>query len=477
MSFRFFAVTAVVTLVFIFQLSSQIEIKFLLVTLYLLILLTATELISPKAGLYAATLSIWLQIMQGFIFSPETQSAHITLAAIYASISGYYFLIRKFRREKLKRTQDRERHFRALVNASLQPMIIKNEKGEVMFASESLKDLLGLKRNLPVGKNLSEYIHPEDRHEFDKFLSKVIDSPNAKGSIEIRLKKQDNGYIWARNDAVNLLNHPGVKAILGSWQDITFQKTVDFHKSTLLRNEQEARAMAEKAVRDRDEFLSIASHELKTPLTSILLQLQATLRKILTKSLADFSGRDLVDSLQIAERQSQRLSILIKDLLNVSLASTGRITLNKERVNLSELVVLLTQKYSEEIKLSECEVKIETSDEIIGDWDLVRLEQALTNLLMNALKYAKGKKITLTTFKDETYAIFKIKDEGGGIPREIQQKIFEPFQRGADDKNVKGLGVGLFITRQIVLAHGGEIFVESKLGEGSTFTVKLPLAL
>src|SRR5690606_22322822 len=120
-----------------------------------------------------------------------------------------------------------------------------------------------------------------------------------------------------------------------SLQDVTHQKNVDFQKAELLKNEKSARAAAERAVRDRDEFLSIASHELKTPLTTVLLQLQATLRKISTQSLADFSGRDLLDSLQIAEKQSQSLSTLIKDLLNVSLSASGRLTLTPERVNLS----------------------------------------------------------------------------------------------------------------------------------------------
>lgn len=250
-------------------------------------------------------------------------------------------------------------------------------------------------------------------------------------------------------------------------------KELVIEKTQALQSETEARLLAEKAIRDRDEFLSIASHELKTPLTTVILQLQATLKKVLTQSLADFSGKDLLSSLQIVEKQSQTLSTLIKDLLNVSLASTGRLTLTKENVNLGDLVNNLVTKYTAEINSAQCQIEIQLKhNKVIGFYDPVRIEQAITNLLMNALKYAPGKKITLIIDTDGDSNLFRIIDQGPGIPKHLHKLIFEPFKRGGNTQT-KGLGVGLFITHQIVTEHQGQINVSSN-NEGTTFTLKLP---
>jgi signal transduction histidine kinase len=164
------------------------------------------------------------------------------------------------------------------------------------------------------------------------------------------------------------------------------------------------------------------------------------LRKISTQSLADFSGAELMDSLQIAEKQSQSLATLIKDLLNVSLASTGRLTLNKETVNLATLTQSLVNRFKEEIKISGSNFKLVIKDEeVTGDWDVVRIEQAISNLLTNAFKYAKGKNITLTVKKDEKFAVLEITDNGEGIDQRYHKAIFEPFRRATNNTNAKGL--------------------------------------
>ncbi len=386
-----------------------------------------------------------------------------------------FFLVSEvFRRKILEKVLAREQYFRTLVNANLQPIIIRNKKGKIIFISESIKELIGIK-NEGKFRDLADFVHPQDSNIYKGFTEHILKWPNERKSVEFRLKRNDD-WIWVRHDAINLLNNNNIKAIIGSIQDVTTQKSIDREKVEIIENEKVARSMAEKAIRNRDEFLSIASHELKTPLTTVLLQLQATLRKISTQSLADFSGADLLNSLKIAEKQSQSLATLIKDLLNVSLASTGKITLNKEKVNLSTLTESLVKKYGEEINISGCQVKtIIQNNEIIGEWDLVRIEQAITNLFLNALKYAEGKKVTITLFTEDNWAIFEISDEGNGIPEEMQKQIFEPFKRADNGPKIKGLGVGLFIAKQIINAHGGDIGVKSEVGKGATFVFKLPL--
>ncbi len=456
------------TSLFFLQKQAPLPYLFFFLSILLLELVTVVELFDFTTAIFAVAVGVLMESLTG----------NFMLAFGFIFLAAFYFFVRGLKKQRMQITMVREKHFRSLVNVSLQPMVIKNNKGQVMFASDSIKELLGVKKKNLVGASMEEFIHPEDRPQFKSFLTSVISHPNERKTIELRIKKFGDGYIWVRNDAINLLTHPDVSAIVGSWQDITFQKTADIQQSELLKKEREARTMAEKAVRDRDEFLSIASHELKTPLTTVLLQLQATLRKISTQSLSDFSGRDLLDSLQIAEKQSLSLSNLIKDLLNVSIASTGRLTLTKEKVNLTTLVDSLLNKYSEEIKISGCTIIVPTQKrEIIGNWDPVRIEQALTNLLMNALKYAKGKHITIETELKDSSAIFIISDSGMGIPEDMMNRIFEPFQRANGDTSIKGLGVGLFITKQIVVSHGGTINVSSKIGKGTTFTMNLPLAV
>lgn len=453
--------------------SAQINLFFLVI--YFIIFFSVSELFDFKSGIFASAVIILLQLTKGLFFANESSSIYLLIAALQTGLTAYYFFIKKLLKTKIQKTLEREKYFRNLVNVSLQPMLIKNKEGEIQFASKSIEKILETKKALIIGRNMSELVHPEDINIYNQFFDQVLLSPDEKKSIEFRIKKNSSEWIWARNEAINLLDHPDIKAIISSLQDVTTQKTLDQQKTDLFEAEKNARAIAEKAIRDRDEFLSIASHELKTPLTTVLLQLQATLRKISTQSLADFSGGELLNSLQIAEKQSQSLSTLIKDLLNVSIASTGRITLNKEKVNLSEIVGNLTRKYVEEIKLSGCSVHTYVKDDqIVGSWDQIRIEQAITNLFMNALRHAKGTKIVITVKKDDQWAIFKIKDSGKGIPEQMQREIFEPFKSAANSKT-KGLGVGLFITKQIIIGHGGQINVDSSPGKGATFTVKLPL--
>lgn len=466
--FIYTVVTLFTVLVFLLQRSSMESSNLLFLIIYMMIFFVFAELYSYIAGIYIVFFIFILQLFSSFYLT----------SLLLILLTAYYYLIKLARYKQLKILNQKEKYFRSLTNFTPLPIILKNSKGEVLFASESINDLLALKKGLPVGENISNFLFPQDIGIYENHLKEVSSEPYSKKSVELRMKKNDtkNEWIWVRHDSVNLLKHEHIKAIVSSVQDITFQKELDREKIEIINEEKKARSLAEKAVQDRDEFLSIASHELKTPLTTVLLQLQTTLRRISTQSLADFSGEDLLKSLQIAEKQSQRLSTLIIDLLNVSVASSGRITLNSEKVNLNELVRSIVEKYEEEIKISGSRIQTLIGEEnIIGRWDPVRLEQAITNLFTNALKYGEGNKITVSLKADDKNAYIKITDRGEGISQDQQKEIFEPFKRANNNSKTLGLGVGLFITKQIVDAHKGTISLESKPERGSTFLIKLPL--
>ena len=233
---------------------------------------------------------------------------------------------------------------------------------------------------------------------------------------------------------------------------------------------------AKEAVRVRDEFLSIASHEFRTPLTSILLHLQSLISVFSSPSVSNESLKKAFKMLKSTEHQTKKLSILIKDLLDVSLISTGRLDLKLDYIDLTTIVKDVLNYYAvhQEGKKYNISVEIEDSP-LIGLWDRIRIEQVISNLVSNAVKYGKGKPIHVTLRRKNSKAIFIISDKGVGIKRAYVAYIFNRFARAARDKEVKGLGVGLYVVHQIVLAHKGKIKVTSWEGKGSTFTVELPL--
>ena len=235
----------------------------------------------------------------------------------------------------------------------------------------------------------------------------------------------------------------------------------------------EARLRIEEAVRVRDEFLSNASHELKTPLTSLGLQMQSVSR-IARQGTLDRSPERLTHLLEVSSRQVRRLTSLVQDLLDVSHLREHGLHLQLEEVDLRELVTEIAARLADELHHAGCTVEIVAPGPILGQWDKVRLEQVVTNLISNAIKYGAGEPIALALSSTPAAARLVVRDRGIGIPPEVQAKIFARFERAVSARNFGGLGLGLYLVRQILDAHGGTIGVESTLGEGATFTIELP---
>ena len=241
------------------------------------------------------------------------------------------------------------------------------------------------------------------------------------------------------------------------------------------RERREALVALTQAVHVRDEFMSIASHELKTPLTSLQLQVQS-----LARALNGGGNGALLDKARLSRmatminRQTERLTQLINRMLDISRVTTGRLDLIPTEVDLVRLARDAIERLGDGALDVGSQIQLESNGAVVGVWDAERIDAVLSNLLMNAIKYGEGKPITIVVDDLGDAARVSVRDIGIGIAPEDQERIFGRFERAVSIRHYGGLGVGLWISRQIVEAHGGRIEVTSAFGGGSIFAVILP---
>ncbi|MDC0710401.1 GAF domain-containing sensor histidine kinase [Stigmatella sp. ncwal1] len=242
-----------------------------------------------------------------------------------------------------------------------------------------------------------------------------------------------------------------------------------------LREVRECERLLQKereAVNSRDEFLSIAAHELRTPLTPLKLQLETLRRSVVAAGVDD---PRVLRHLERSTAQVQRLTQLVDRLLDVSRIATGRLGLLLEDMDLSELATEVTDRFQEEAEAAGCPLEAHTPDRVRGVWDRLRLEQVLSSLISNAIKYGAGHPIDVSVEGQEGVARLCVQDQGIGLVPEDASRIFERFERAVSPKHYGGMGLGLYVARQIIEAHGGTIVVRSQPGKGSLFIVVLPM--
>jgi signal transduction histidine kinase len=246
-------------------------------------------------------------------------------------------------------------------------------------------------------------------------------------------------------------------------------------QEALLEQLQSTQLELEQAVRMRDDFMSIVAHEVRTPLNGLILETQLRKMHLARDNAAAFTLEKMHAMVDRDERQIKSLIRLIEDMLDVSRIRTGKLSIRPTRFDLSALVEDLLQNFAPQIEAAESSVTLQAGHPVVGHWDEFRIEQVISNLLTNALRYGAKSPITVKVYSESGQALVEVQDLGIGIGEENQKRIFQQFERVSAKHAVAGLGLGLFISEQIVTAHGGSITVESRIGEGALFRVCLPL--
>ncbi|ATB47431.1 PAS domain-containing sensor histidine kinase [Corallococcus macrosporus] len=364
--------------------------------------------------------------------------------------------------------QDTADQLRLLIESVTDHAILTLDvSGHVVSWNPGAERIKGYRADEILGQHFSRFYPPEARARNKP--QRGLDVATREGRFEEdgwRVRK-DGSRFWANVVITALFDETGRLRGFG-------KVTRDFTARYQAEERREMDRLRE-ALRIRDDFLSVASHELRTPLTPLQLKLTAMRRAVDSAQGGTLSSERVGRDLDMAVRQVRKLVELVDDLLDVSRISVGQLKLERTPADLRELLREVIARYQPQATQAGSTVELDAPAPVQGEWDTRRVEQVLTNLLSNALKYGAGKPVHVRLREEGGQARLSVRDEGIGIAPEVLPHIFDRFMRAVSGRNYSGLGLGLYIAHQVVTAHGGGIEVHSELGRGSTFNVRLPL--
>ena len=380
-------------------------------------------------------------------------------------------LLREQEREVMRRRS--EERYRHLLDAMPQCVWAADAEGRVNYWNHAGLGYCGLTPEDVTEAAFWDCLHPEDRAPARAQWEQGIhgDQPFER---QVRLRRASDGsHRWHLARAVPERGEDGaITGWIASATDIDDQK----------RGEEALR----HAIVLRDDFLSVASHELRTPLTSLKLEvsnLTRMIRKVQNEGDAEAAAKlasalmaKIGGKIERIDTQANRLHRLVDDLLDVSRLGSGHLELEIEEVDLAQVAREVGSRFADEAARLGCALTVNAPEHAIGQWDRSRLDQVITNLISNAIKYGQRQPIDLIVEIDEAarHARLVVRDRGLGIAPGDHERIFGRFERAASSRHYGGIGLGLWIVKQIVEALGGSVTVDSQPSAGSTFTIDLP---
>lgn len=355
--------------------------------------------------------------------------------------------------------RETERRFTTMADASPVLLWLARTDSLCTFFNQTWLNFTGRTLEEEWGVGWAENIHPED-------VQVCLDTYQAAFAerrvfeMEYRLKRADGVYRWILDRGTPRYGPDGEFAgYIGSCIDISDRKQME----TDLR----------QAIRTRDEFLSIASHELRTPLSTLSLHTESLQRSLQHDGPVASDRERLLHRLTIVQDQAQRLENIVESLLDVSRMARGRLPMHLEPVDLVEVAQDVVRRLTDEAARVGTDLTLQADGPLTGQWDRMRLDQVVTNLVANAIKYGRGKPVEVRLAREGPTARLTVRDFGIGIDPGDHERIFGQFERAVSEDHYGGFGVGLWIARQIVDAFHGTITVASRPGEGACFTVTL----
>ena len=362
--------------------------------------------------------------------------------------------------------RETESRFKNMADAAPVLLWMSRSDGLCTFFNQTWLDFTGRSLEQEWGVGWAEGVHFED---FQRCMDTYIDAFNDRQvfEMEYRLRRHDGVYRWILDRGTPRYLPDGTFAgYIGSCADITERKQLEAELRT--------------AVKVREEFLSIASHELRTPLTSLKLRSERlrhlAARASAAEGTAPAESSHLARDAEAMHGQVMNLVKMVDVLLDVSRISDKPLTLERADLDVGPLVSGVADQWKEPASSAGSPIRVEIRGSATARWDRFRIEQVVTNLLSNAIKYGAGKPVDVVVDRDDGSARIVVTDRGPGIHAEHHGRLFERFARFAPTRHYAGFGLGLWIARVIVEAHGGTIGVRSQVGEGASFFVDLPLA-
>jgi len=368
--------------------------------------------------------------------------------------------------DEQKRVQAIQAEFKDTLDAEPDAvMIFEPGNWRIFYVNHGASLLLGYSSDELLRMAPTDFMAEHDRIALAQVLAPLLEGSQPHILLETKFRRRHPAAIPI--DVSVQLIRIGADRIVSIARDITERKRTQLERELLYRD-------AVDAIRARDEFLSVASHELRTPLSALQLQIQTLLQPPRRSPQAVLSPEQIKAKLEMAYRQIERLTRIVGELMDVSRITAGRLRLELEEIDLSAVVRNVVGRFGEEASRTHSHVEISATIPVLGLWDRIRVEQVIANLLTNAFKFGGGKPIEITVEETGPIGRLVFVDHGIGIAPEDIERIFQRYEQAISSRAFGGLGLGLYIARQIIEAHGGTIRVESQPGAGSTFTIDLP---